>query len=104
FSRGDEGTEMYGVVTGAVELRNGDEVVERLEEDGVFGEMDLIDHSPRNLSAVAVEDTEVAVIDNRLFLFLVHEPPTFAVRVRSTLPARLRALNHEGDAVDDAAS
>jgi len=94
FSEGDIGSEMFGVLEGAVELRRGDQVVERLGPAGVFGEMALIDNSARNLTAVAASDCQLATIDRRLFLFLVHETPTFALDVMSGMAERLRALNH----------
>jgi CRP-like cAMP-binding protein len=69
-------------------------VIDRLGPEGVFGELSLIDHGGRSLSAVAVEDCRLAVIDRRHFLFLVHETPTFALDVMRTLATRLRALGH----------
>ena len=42
--------------------------------------------------ALAAGDCEVAVIDRRRFLFLVHETPMFALQAMSTMAERLR--NH----------
>ena len=92
FREGDVGAEMYGVISGAVELRHGDAPLTRVEADGTFGEMSLIDRQPRSLSAVAVEPTRIAVIDQRTFLFLVHETPNFALQVMTSLANRLRQL------------
>jgi CRP/FNR family transcriptional regulator, cyclic AMP receptor protein len=97
FSEGDPGAEMFGVLEGEVELRTGDRVIERLGEQGVFGELALIDHAPRTLTAVAAQDCRLAVIDNRQFLWLVHETPTFALHVMTTLADRLRTVTHAGD-------
>ena len=83
FRQGDAGSEMYGVVQGTVELRVGDAVVRTLEADDVFGEMALIDASPRSATAVATTDTVLAVIDQHRFLFLVQETPMFALQVMS---------------------
>ena len=55
--------------------------------------MAIIDKSPRALTAVAAKDCSLAVIDQREFLFLVHETPTFALEVMSSLAERLRRLN-----------
>ena len=52
--------------------------------------MALVDSSPRMASATAVEPTTIAVIDRRQFLFLVHETPTFALQVMSSMAERLR--------------
>jgi CRP/FNR family cyclic AMP-dependent transcriptional regulator len=90
YREGDIGTHMYGVVSGAVELRKSSFVVATLGPDDVFGERALIDHLPRNLNAIATLDTVLAEIDQRLFLFLVHETPMFALGIMGALAARLR--------------
>ena len=53
----------------------------------------IIDDAPRRLSAIAVGPAEVAVIDARTFLFLVHETPTFALQVMRSLSQRLADHN-----------
>lgn len=90
YAEGDTGKHMYGVIDGSVELRKGDTTVARLGPGDVFGERALVDHLPRNLTAVATATTELAEIDEALFLFLVHETPTFALEVMAALAARLR--------------
>jgi CRP/FNR family cyclic AMP-dependent transcriptional regulator len=90
YVEGDEGTHMYGIVSGAVELRKGTTVVAALGPNDVFGERALIDLLPRNLSAVATTETTLAEIDRGLFLFLVHETPTFALGIMGALASRLR--------------
>ena len=93
FEQGDTGALMYGVVSGLVVLRDGDEPVATVGPDGTFGELAIIDRSPRSLSAVAAEPTRVAVIDERTFMFLVQETPTFAMQVMRALAARIRQLD-----------
>ena len=93
FSQGDTGATMYGVVSGSIELRDGDAVVGVCGHDDTFGELAIIDRSPRSLSAVAAEPTRVAVIDERTFVFLVQETPTFALQVMRALTARIRQLD-----------
>jgi CRP/FNR family transcriptional regulator, cyclic AMP receptor protein len=90
YGDGDVGSHMYGVVSGAIELRKGAAVVARLGPNDVFGERALIDLLPRSLTAVAVEETTLAEIDRGLFLFLVHETPTFALGIMGALASRLR--------------
>lgn len=93
FEAGDPGSEMYGVVSGAIELRSTSGAIYKVGTHGVFGEMAVIDRSPRMATAVALEPTVLSVIDQREFLFLVHETPMFALHVMSTLAERLRALS-----------
>ena len=90
FEAGSVGEEMFGVVAGKVELQMPDGRVFSLGPDESFGEMGLVDRSPRSGTAVAVEDTTLAVIDRRRFLFLVTETPTFALQVMSNMAERLR--------------
>ena len=82
---------MFGVIEGKVELRHPNGQVFEIGPDDTFGEMAVVDSSPRSATAVAVEDTTLAVIDKRRFLFLVGETPTFALQVMASLAERLRA-------------
>jgi CRP-like cAMP-binding protein len=93
YKEGEQGTHMYGVVSGAVDLRKASVVVATLGPNHVFGERALIDHRPRNLTAVATEETVLADIDQKLFIFLVHESPTFALGIMGALAERLRAYD-----------
>ena len=90
FKEGDLGEKMYGIVEGEVELRMGDELIATLGAEEVFGEMALVDSSPRMATAVATKETVLAAIDKRRFLFLVHETPMFALQVMSTMAERSR--------------
>ena len=91
FEEGDLGDEMYGVVSGSVELRRSDGKVFTVGPDDTFGEMALIDASPRSTSAVAITDTVLAAIDKKRFVFLVQETPMFALQVMGSMARRLRA-------------
>ncbi|HEX3333089.1 MAG TPA: cyclic nucleotide-binding domain-containing protein [Acidimicrobiales bacterium] len=90
FEAGDVGDEMFGVVDGSVELRTPGGRVMTLGPDDSFGEMGIVDSSPRSASAVALEDSTLAVIDRKVFLFLIGETPTFALQVMASLAERLR--------------
>ncbi len=96
FAQGDDSSQMFGVVSGAVELRKDGEAVVSVEAGATFGEMGIISKAPRSLSAVATEPTEIAVIDERTFLFLVQETPMFALQVMQSLAARIRQLDEAG--------
>lgn len=96
FAEGESSAQMFGVVSGAVELRKGEVTVARLAAGDTFGEMGIIDHAPRSLTAVAAEPSEIAVIDERTFLFLVQETPMFALQVMKSLAARIRERDDAG--------
>ena len=91
FEEGASGAEMFGILEGEVEVRLPNGAVRRLGPDDTFGEMAIVDTSPRSATAVAVTDTKLAVIDRARFLFLVQETPMFALQVMSSLAERLRA-------------
>jgi CRP-like cAMP-binding protein len=91
FEAGERGEEMFGIIEGGVELRVPGGRVFELGPDDSFGEMALVDHSPRSASAVALTDTTLAVIDRRRFLFLVGETPNFALQVMASMAERIRS-------------
>ena len=93
FRQGEAGGSMYLIRQGAVDLRDGDRVVETVTAPGLFGEMALIDDEPRSLTAVTATDAAVVEIPARHFWVLVHETPYFARLVMSVMANRLR---HQG--------
>jgi CRP/FNR family cyclic AMP-dependent transcriptional regulator len=93
FSEGDHADEFFVVVRGKVEIRNGSGSLEVLGPKGIFGEMALIEDSPRSATVVALTDITVAPIKEAQFLFLVKHMPMFALKVMRVLAKRLRRQN-----------
>jgi CRP/FNR family transcriptional regulator, cyclic AMP receptor protein len=93
FREGEQGDEFFIVVRGNVEIRSGGRRFETLRPKGIFGEMALIDDSPRSATVVALTDVTVAPIQEEQFLFLVKHMPMFALRVMRVLANRLRNQN-----------
>jgi CRP/FNR family cyclic AMP-dependent transcriptional regulator len=93
FQEGDRGDEFFIVVRGRVEIRSGDRHFETIEADGIFGEMALIDDSPRSATVIALTDVTLAPIKENQFLFLVQNAPFFALSVMRVLARRLRRQN-----------
>lgn len=94
FSEGERGNLMYAVQAGEVEITFRDKVLDTLGEGGIFGEIGLIetDHC-RSASAIAKTDCRVVPVNHERFLFLVHETPTFALRVMQIMAERIRHMN-----------
>ena len=93
--KGEPAKEMFLVRKGRVGIKVADKTVEEIEAGGIFGEMALIDHAPRSASAVALEDTDVIPIDERLFVILVQDAPYFALDVMRVLTHRIRKMNQQ---------
>lgn len=90
FSAGQPGDAMYVVLSGEVEVRQGDYTLARVGPGQPIGEMALIDDSPRSATAIARGSCELAVIDQKRFLYMVQETPQFALTVMRVLVERLR--------------
>ncbi|HEY8069885.1 MAG TPA: cyclic nucleotide-binding domain-containing protein [Burkholderiales bacterium] len=90
---GQVGLRMYAVLEGRVALSMmGGGVVERLGPGGVFGELALLEQTPRMASAVAETDCSLLPINRAAFLMLVKTSPEFAESLLGSLAERLRLL------------
>jgi CRP/FNR family cyclic AMP-dependent transcriptional regulator len=93
FKEGEQADGFFVVVRGKVEIRSGNRSFETVDQNGIFGEMALIDDSPRSATVVALTDVTVALIQEQQFLFMVEHTPFFALRVMRVLANRLRRQN-----------
>jgi CRP/FNR family cyclic AMP-dependent transcriptional regulator len=93
FREGETAQELYIVKSGRVEVRLGNRVLDTLPELSIFGEMALVDHSPRSATVVAATDTTIVLVGEKQFLFLVSRTPHFALNVMRVLAQRLRSAN-----------
>jgi CRP-like cAMP-binding protein len=92
MTAGETGVCMYVVLEGCVAVSVQGKVVERVGPGGVFGEMALIDQSPRAASAVAETSCALLPISRKDFLALIKDKPSFAVALLKTLADRLRFM------------
>jgi CRP-like cAMP-binding protein len=79
------------ILSGRIDMVNGDRVIERLGTDAAFGMMSLIDTLPRTATALVTEDAQLAVIDRKKYQFMLHELPSFAIFLIQTLANRVRS-------------
>jgi len=89
---GQTGLRMYVVVEGTVAVSVIGRVVERLPAGGVFGELALVEQSPRLASVFAETDCQVLPVNRNAFLALVKTSPEFASSLLGALAERLRIL------------
>jgi CRP/FNR family transcriptional regulator, cyclic AMP receptor protein len=90
FKKGDTAGCMYVVLSGELRIGDGNVTLENVSAGGIVGEMALIDHSPRSATVTAVSPATLAEVDEKRFLFMVHETPSFALNVLRLLTGRLR--------------
>ena len=93
FREGDPATELYVVKSGRVDISSGNRLLATIGENGIFGEMALIDKAPRSATVTAATDVELVPVNEKQFLFLVSQTPFFALKVMRVLAGRLRVAN-----------
>jgi CRP-like cAMP-binding protein len=93
FRQGDARNFMFCVNEGEVEIHVANKIVEVVQPGGIFGEMAMIDGSPRTATAVARTECKLVPIDQQRFQFLVQQTPYFAIEVMRVLADRLRRAN-----------
>ena len=93
FHEGDEGKVMYVLLAGSVKLSVTGRQLEKLAKGAVFGEMALIDASPRSASAVALTDCTLVPVTGDRFRDLIRRDPQFALDIMATMAAHLRSMD-----------
>lgn len=90
FSVGDDAGEMFVVETGEVDIVIDGKVVETVVPQGFFGEISLVEDSPRTADAIARTDCRLLPVNRHHFLYMVDEMPQFALHVMKGMADRLR--------------
>jgi CRP/FNR family transcriptional regulator, cyclic AMP receptor protein len=93
FKEGDVADALFIIQSGEVEIRLGNRVLEKLPQYSIFGEMALIDASPRSATAAAASDVKLVPVTEKQFLFLISNTPHFALNVMRIMARRLRVMN-----------
>ena len=88
FSSGDPADRMFIIADGEVEISIGDQVVDVLGPETIFGEMALVTKEPRSGTARARSDCRLVEIPERRFLS--QQTPNFALDVMRVIAERLR--------------
>jgi CRP/FNR family transcriptional regulator, cyclic AMP receptor protein len=92
MNEGEAGVFMYVVLSGRVAISIKSKIVERVGPGGVFGEMALVDQSPRAATAIAETDCDLQSINRGDFLTMVKTNPVFAVSLLKAAADRLRDM------------
>src|SRR5882672_7941738 len=87
---GQVGVLMYVVLKGKVEIRAAGNLLETVTPGGIFGEMALVDRTPRLASAIAAGNVKLLAINRAAFLNLVKHSRRFAASLLAAVSARAR--------------
>ncbi len=93
FREGQVGSFMYVVKSGRVGIAIGPELVEIAGPGGTFGEMAVVDQSPRTARAGALEECELIALDRGALLKVIQGNPAFAMALLRAVSERLRHMN-----------
>jgi CRP-like cAMP-binding protein len=105
MEEGDEGDELFIVLTGQVRVHSGDAVFVHLGPGQHLGEMALVDKAPRSASVSADEPSKLLAIRRRDFFDIIRKDHAIAVKLLwsflGVLTERLRTTNMQlGEAKD----
>jgi len=89
FDEGEEGQALYQVMSGRViisrHLDAGREVVAELSAGSFFGDLALLDNSPRNAQTRALDNCELAVFFRADFMGLMETDPVIGYKISLAL-------------------
>jgi membrane protein len=94
FNEGDAGHEMFYVLSGRIALEKDASKVKKLLAEMLpgqyFGEMAALINAPRTASARALEDSHLAVIDDKIFSSLIRESRDVGIFMLKEFSQRLK--------------
>ena len=100
FHHGDPGGLLYIIIKGKVKITHstldGQEALLTIFGSGdFFGELALLDDSPRSASVEAIKPTEVLTLHRDDFIRYLRNNPDFALYVLHTMAKHIRRLNNQ---------
>jgi uncharacterized membrane protein len=98
FNAGELGDSMYIVWSGEVELFVKDTAGQKIvlttaEPNDLFGELSMLDERPRSATAMALENTELLLLDREDLLLLFQKQPDAALNMLAALSTMLRKVD-----------
>ncbi|MCC7071059.1 MAG: cyclic nucleotide-binding domain-containing protein [Deltaproteobacteria bacterium] len=95
----ENGEELYIILAGRVVVSRGSQEIVELHPGVHFGEMALVDQSPRSATVTAKDPTRLLVVQRRSFYTLIRKEPVLAVKLLwsfvQVLSRRLRETNEQ---------
>ncbi len=97
FSQGDEGSSLFVIDEGAVEISYGEGkgrvCLATLFPGQYFGELSLFDGSPRSATATAIKPSHLVRLDRDDMVDFVNKNPAAALRIIAEMSERMRQTN-----------
>jgi uncharacterized membrane protein len=97
FRQGDEGSSMFIIEEGAVEISYGEGrgrvMLTALFNGQYFGELSLFDGAPRSATATAAKPSRIIRLDRKDLVDFVNKNPPAALRIIAEMSERLRQTN-----------
>ena len=91
IEEGQRGDSFFVVIEGDVVVEKATRLIARLEAGECFGEMSLLDDSPRSASVTTLTEARLLAIDRPTFQELLLDSPQIALALMAELVQRLRA-------------
>ena len=98
FHHGDPGGLLYIIMRGKVKIAHStpegqEALLAILGEDDFFGELALLDDSPRSATAEAIQTTETLTLHRDDFINFIYNNPKFSLHVLKTLSRHISGLS-----------
>lgn len=95
FSQQEKGDTLFIVRIGKVKVTLSDDagkeiILATFKTGDFFGEMSLIDNEPRSANVIAIEESEVLILNRQSFLAQIDESPRMSMAVMAEFCRRLR--------------
>jgi CRP/FNR family transcriptional regulator, cyclic AMP receptor protein len=95
MKEGQTGAFMYILKEGRVAIWIRDKVIEVVNPGGTFGEMAVVDQSPRTANATADTECELLAVDRASLLEALKSQPAFAMAMMRAVAERIRHMNEQ---------
>jgi len=102
FKDGDEGNEIYIVLSGNALVKKGEYELARLRKGDLFGELVLLHEKYRNADVISDNYTDVLIIEyNTIFKMYETHPKMFALLILNLSRLLAKRLKGAGDTIKD---
>ena len=97
FRKGDRGDSLYVIVSGRVDVHDGERLLNELGEGAIFGELALLEPAPRSATVKATEPAHLLQLNESHFRTVLAERPEVATAVIHVLTSYIRGLLAGGE-------